>query len=63
MIKIQSDYKAEIAEYKIQINALTEKLKIYDNMENELDNVINQAPGDGEGGDQEIVEIIKDMPT
>ena len=63
MIKTQSDYKAEIAEYKIQINALTEKLKIYDNMENQLDNVINQATGDEEGDDKEIVEIIKDMPT
>jgi hypothetical protein len=63
MIKKQSDYKAEIAEYKIQINSLNEKLKIYDNMENELDNVINQAPGEGAGDDKEIVDIIRDMPT
>ena len=63
MIKIQSDYKTEIAEYKIQLNVLNEKLKIYDNMENELDNAINQAPVEGESGDQEIINIIKEMPT
>ena len=60
MIKNQSEYKAEIAEYKIQLSGLSEKLKIYDNMENELDNAINQA---GESGDQEIINIIKEMPT
>ena len=63
MIKIQSEYKAEIAEYKIQLSGLTEKLKIYDNMENELDNAINQAPVEGEAGDQEIINIIREMPT
>ena len=63
MIKIQSEYKAEIAEYKIQLSGLTEKLKIYDNMENELDNAINQAPVEGEPGDQEIINIIREMPT
>ena len=60
MIKNQSEYKAEIAEYNIQLSGLSEKLKIYDNMENELDNAINQA---GESGDQEIINIIKEMPT
>ena len=63
MIKIQSDYKTEIAEYKIQLNVLSEKLKVYDNMENELDNAINQAPMEGENGDQEIINIIKEIPT
>ena len=63
MIKIQSEYKAEIAQYKIQLSGLTEKLKIYDNMENELDNAINQAPVEGEPGDQEIINIIREMPT
>lgn len=61
MIKLQGDYKAEIAEYKIQIVGLTEKLKIYDNMENELDNVIENVPG--EGDDPEIMNIIKEVPT
>ena len=63
MIKIQADHKAEIAEYKIRINVLEEKLKNYDNMENELDNVINNAPGEGDIDDKEIIDIIKDVPT
>jgi CII-binding regulator of phage lambda lysogenization HflD len=62
MIKMQSDHKTEIAEYKIRLNVLEEKLKNYDNMENELDNVINQAPQE-EGDDQEIVKVIRGMPT
>ena len=63
MIKIQADHKAEIAEYKIRINVQEEKLKNYDNMENELDNVINNAPGEGDIDDKEIIDIIKDVPT
>ena len=63
MIKIQADHKAEIAEYKIRINVQEEKLKNYDNMENELDNIINNAPGEGDINDKEIVDIIKDVPT
>ena len=61
MIKMQSHYKAEKAEYVIQIKTLTEKLKIYDNMENELDNVIDQASGDAKNGNKEIGDIIKDI--
>ena len=63
MIKIQSDYKAEIAEYKTQISVLKDKLKTYDLMEDELDNFINQSPGDGVGSDQEVVDIIKEIPN
>ena len=62
MIKMQSDHKTEIAEYKIRLNVLEEKLKNYDNMENEFDNIINQAPQE-EGDDQEIVKVLRGMPT
>ena len=63
MIRMQADHKTEIAEYKVKLNIQEEKLKNYDNMENELDNVINQAPGDNMDGDQDIINIIKDVPT
>ena len=62
MIKLQAEYKGEISEYKIKLNVLEEKLKNYDNMENELDNVINQAPQE-EGDDQDIVNILRSVPT
>ena len=62
IIKMQADHKGEIAEYKIKLNVLEEKLKNYDNMENELDNVINQAPQE-EDGDQDIVNVLRGVPT
>ena len=63
MIKNQSDYKAELAEYKAQISVLSEKLKSYDRMEDQLDNVINGSPDVGENDNQEIMHVIKDIPT
>ena len=63
MIKNQSDYKAELAEYKAQISVLSEKLKSYDRMEDQLDNVINGSPDIGENDNQEIMHVIKDIPT
>jgi chromosome segregation ATPase len=63
MIKIQSDYKAQLAEYKAQISVLSEKLKAYDNMEDQLDNVINGTPDVGENDNQEIMHVINDIPT
>lgn len=63
MIKIQSDYKAELAEYKAQISVLSEKLKSYDRMEDQLDNVINESPDVGENDNQEIMHVLKDIPT
>ncbi len=62
IIKMQADHKGETAEYKIKLNVLEEKLKNYDNMENQLDNVINQAPQE-EDGDQDIVNVLRGVPT
>lgn len=62
IIKMQADHKGETAEYKMKLNVLEEKLKNYDNMENQLDNVINQAPQE-EDGDQDIVNVLRGVPT
>ena len=63
LIKNKSDYKAELAEYKAQISVLSEKLKTYDQMEDQLDNVINGTPDVGENDNQEIMHVITDIPT
>jgi len=63
MIKVQSECKAELAEYKAQISVLSEKLKTYDKMEDQLDNVISETPDVGENDNQEIMHVIKDIPT
>ena len=61
MIKLQADNKTKIAQYSIELTGLKEKLKLYEDAENKLDNLINLAPG--ENDDNELVEIIKDTPS
>ena len=61
MIKLDADNKTKIAQYSIELTSLKEKLKLYEDAENKLDNLINLAPG--ENDDNELVEIIKDTPS
>mgnify|MGYP002626308373 CR=1 FL=1 len=61
MIKLDADNKTKIAQYSIELTSLKEKIKLYEDAENKLDNLINLAPG--ENDDNELVEIIKDTPS
>ena len=67
LIKRESEYRSEIAEYKAQISILKEKITAYDNIENELDKVIVDSAiaseADNTKDNQEIINIIKDVPT
>ena len=60
IIKLEAEFKTKIAQYDIELRTAKEKLKLYDEVENKLDNVINLAPGNDE---LELVEIIKDTPS
>ena len=61
MIKLDADNKTKIAQYSIELTSLKEKIKLYEDAENKLDNLINLAPG--ENDENELVEIIKDTPS
>ena len=60
IIKLDADYKTKLTQYEIELRTAKEKLKLYEEVENKLDNVINLAPDEGE---MELVEIIKDTPS
>ena len=61
MIKLDADNKTKIAQYSIELTSLKEKIKLYEDAENKLDNLINLAPG--ENDENKLVEIIKDTPS
>ena len=61
IIKLEAEDKTKLAQYEIELRTAKEKLKIYEDAENKLDNLINLAPG--EDGDNELVEIIRDTPS
>ena len=61
IIKLEAEDKTKLAQYEIELRTAKEKLKIYEDVENKLDNLINLAPG--EDGDNELVEIIRDTPS
>ena len=61
LIKLDAENKTKLAQYMIELRNVKEKLKLYEDAENNLDNLINLAPG--ENGDNELVEIIKDTPS
>ena len=67
LIKRESEYRSEVAEYKAQISILKEKITAYDNIENELDKVIVDSAiaseNDNTKDNQDIINIIKDVPT
>ena len=60
VIKLDAENKTKLSQYIIELRTAKEKLKLYEDAENKLDNLINLAPGDG---DNELVEIIKDTPS
>ena len=61
LIKLDAENKTKLAQCTIELRSLKEKLKLYEDAENKLDNLINLAPG--ENGDNELVEIIQDTPS
>ena len=61
IIKLEAENRTKLAQYEIELRTAKEKLKLYEDAENKLDNLINLAPG--EDGDNELVEIIKDTPS
>ena len=61
LIKLDAENKTKLAQYMIELRNVKEKLKLYEDAENNLDNLINLAPGENE--DNELVEIIKDTPS
>ena len=61
IIKLDAENKTKLSTYLIELRTAKEKLKLYEDAENKLDNLINLAPG--EDGDNELVEIIKDTPS
>ena len=67
LIKRESEYRSEVAEYKAQISILKEKLSAYDNIENELDKVIVDSAiaseADNTKDNKDIIKIIQDIPT
>ena len=60
IIKLDAENKTKLSQYIIELRTAKEKLKLYEDAENKLDNLINLAPGDE---DNELVEIIKDTPS
>ena len=61
LIKLDAENKTKLAQCTIELRSVKEKLKLYEDAENKLDNLINLAPG--ENGDNELVEIIRDTPS
>ena len=61
IIKLDAENKTKLSQYMIELRTAKEKLKLYEDAENKLDNLINLAPG--EDGDNELIEIIKDTPS
>ena len=61
IIKLDAENRTKLVQYEIELRTAKEKLKLYEDAENKLDNLINLAPG--EDGDNELVEIIKDTPS
>ena len=61
LIKLDAENKTKLAQCTIELRSVKEKLKLYEDAENKLDNLINLAPG--ENGENELVQIIKDTPS
>ena len=61
LIKLDAENKTKLAHCTIELRSVKEKLKLYEDAENKLDNLINLAPG--ENGENELVQIIKDTPS
>ena len=61
IIKLDAENKTKLSQYMIELRTAKEKLKLYEDAENKLDNLINLSPG--EDGDNELIEIIKDTPS
>ena len=60
IIKLQSDFKAEVADYKAKLSVLNEKVMAYESMENELDKVILSGGGEN---DDAVNDVINNTPT
>jgi hypothetical protein len=62
IIKKQAEHKEEVSHFKAELNILKEKIANYEHIESELDKVIVESSINSKE-DQEVLNIIKDIPT
>jgi hypothetical protein len=62
IIKKEAEHKEEMSHYRAELNILKEKIANYEHIESELDKVIVESNTLGKE-DQEVMNIIKDIPT
>jgi hypothetical protein len=62
IIKKEANHKEEMSHYRAELNIQKEKIANYEHIESELDKVIVESHTLGKE-DQEVMNIIKDIPT
>ena len=58
LIKKEGDFRIEVSDHKAQIAVLKEKINVYDNIENELDNVIKDNTIAGETTNNDVTAVL-----